>query len=348
MSLGRGGRLGWLGAVVALLTVLACGGAEDPASRATPQRTASATATVALANPLTPALFPTFSFVSDDHLAATATATGCPITPYVRQKLTDGTEMLRYETQGLRLYMDADDEGRWFVGLMGFHWESDTTVETTMLLSATAREDGTLVHGQSDWFGTEGYASIDFPRTGCWDVTAEVGERTIDFTVWVIPPTDRPLVRDQLDAREALRPWPVPAGCPATPLIGPVVSTSPRTYGHITYRVDGEQFRLAGDLDLLFEGENALRWYPDTWVEPLIDGTQLDGGLTVFVTSFIRSVDEAGEHAATTLLFPAPGCWQLRGVAGEQAVEATVYVYPVACRPPDEHGTAVTGVCEQP
>jgi hypothetical protein len=45
------------------------------------------------------------------------------------------------------------------------------------------------------------------------------------------------------------------------------------------------------------------------------------------------------------VVFPLPGCWELRGTAGEQEVEAVVYVYPAGCRPADEHATAVAGGC---
>jgi hypothetical protein len=163
-----------------------------------------------------------------------------------------------------------------------------------------------------------------------------------------MPELERPAIRAHLEARAALRPWDVPADCAVTELGDPLQSTSIRTLGQLFYSVEGTEMRLVGDLDLLFEGENVLRWYPDTWVEPAIEGRHVDGDAAALVMSFLRSVDEQGEHAATTVFFPVPGCWQLRGTAGERMVEAVVYVYPAGCRPPDEHATAVPGSCERP
>jgi hypothetical protein len=347
----RSSRLVWLLVVVVLLVASACGrGSDDEPS--TPRRTGTATATATgsgIVNPLAPQLFPTFTFISDDELMSTATVSGCPITPYVRVEQADGTTVqLRYEANGIRVFMDQDDEGRWYVGPMGFHWEADPPAAGEMVVSATSRDHGTRVRGESLDSNGEHYASIVFPEPGCWDVTANVGEQEVAFTVRVIPELERPAIRAQLEARAAARPWDVPADCAVTELGDPFQSTSIRTLGQLFYSVEGTGMRLSGDLDLLFEGENVLRWYPDTWVEPVIEGRQLDGNGTALVTSLIRSVDEQGEHAATTVLFPLPGCWQLTGADGERMVEAVVNVYPAGCRPSDDHSTAVPGNCEHP
>ena len=35
-----------------------------------------------------------------------------------------------------------------------------------------------------------------------------------------------------------------------------------------------------------------------------------------------------GAAYATGMIFPAPGCWRIQGAAGDQTLEAIIYVYP--------------------
>jgi hypothetical protein len=100
----------------------------------------------------------------------------------------------------------------------------------------------------------------------------------------------------------------------------------------LEYWLSGDGVTVRGQVDRLYEGENNLDWFLESWEEPTISGSLVDNPQVSLRHTGMRSSDERGEHWRSTVAFPAPGCWQLQAEAGAQSLDAIVYVYPAACR----------------
>jgi hypothetical protein len=48
-------------------------------------------------------------------------------------------------------------------------------------------------------------------------------------------------------------------------------------------------------------------------------------------SSLMPQTGAQGERWAATLLFPAPGCWEITGSTETGSLNATVYVFPLEC-----------------
>jgi hypothetical protein len=155
----------------------------------------------------------------------------------------------------------------------------------------------------------------------------------LTFTVFVLPFEERSDVEPLIADIEARTPYPVPTDCAVTPFDDVGLSLSATNRQRILYTIDGDGMSLTGNLALLYAGENTVRWYPDEWSTITLDAALAGSGTAALVTNEIRSSDHDGEHLATTFLFPAEGCWELTATTEDGAsLNATVYVYPDACR----------------
>jgi hypothetical protein len=297
------------------------GPAPGTATRASvPAATATAVETIPTPMPLV-------------DVTATAAASGCPMTPYTAVWVADdGAQVPRYEVDGLSVEPEPAWAGRWYAGSMLVLWASDAAGE--LLVEASRRDAAAEPVAFSDTIAANDVlvSELLFPDAGCWDVTATLGTRELAFTVNVLPFLERDDVQEELAVYSARIPYPPPAECATTPLAGPKYRRATGASTQLAYSVEGDGLRVDGELDALFAGENALRWYPEEWGEITVDGSDAAGSGAVGFAGYIRSADRYGEHWATTLLFPGPGCWQLHGAVGDQAVDLTVYVYPAECR----------------
>jgi hypothetical protein len=148
----------------------------------------------------------------------------------------------------------------------------------------------------------------------------------------VLPQSTRPDVLELVQQHQALAPYAPPATCAVTPVVGPSAHVTERSpYAQFEYSLEGNGLSLRGAPDLLFEGGNALAWFPNAWSDISIRGNLIgDAGVTLRSTG-IRTADERGEYWRSTVLFPAPGCWELHAAMGTQTLDAVVYVYPAEC-----------------
>jgi hypothetical protein len=352
-----GGRFVTLLSVLALalgVLLVACGGdgEDDPAATSVPP--------TATADPLTTPTAVVFEHDPDPQLteadvAATAEATGCPVSSYTQLDY-DMPQMPgpvpAFAGNGLASIPDPWLGGRWYEGPNYVHWESeeDGDLEITAEPRDGASAPVTLAANVSKEDG--GFTVLVLDDPGCWDVSASVRIWKLDFTIYVEPFEARSDMAPILADYESRIPWPVPADCAVTPIDDIGLSASSRAGQHLVYEVKGDGLSLAGELPLLFAGENDLRWYPDPWATLSVSGALAGGAVPVLVSSEIRSADQSGEYLATTLLFPSDGCYTLHAETEPTAtdpartLDVTVYVYPEACR--TVPGDPIPVTCTEP
>ena len=168
------------------------------------------------------------------------------------------------------------------------------------------------VRAQSFGNGADVTMNLDIPEPGCWQITGMAGSHTLQFVVNVLPQRARPDVQDLIQRHQGFAPFAPPLTCAVTAVVGPAAHVTERSpYAQFEYSLEGNGLSLRGAPDLLFEGENALAWFPNEWADISIRGNLIgDAGLTLRSTG-IRTADERGEYWRSTVLFPAPGCWEL-------------------------------------
>lgn len=136
----------------------------------------------------------------------------------------------------------------------------------------------------------------------------------------------------------------MPAGCAITPL--PPLSEG--SSGIAARWLRGSGIAAGSVAGAFYQGSGLIWWELDQRAPLTVTGH--------LVTDSARSVsvltDLSGSLStvyATSVSFPDPGCWQLQAQAGGQRFQATVYVYPKACRPPSmAQGSPATSPCEPP
>ena len=134
-------------------------------------------------------------------------------------------------------------------------------------------------------------------------------------------------------------PYPVPASCPAMPLVGP----QPRK-GFPAYWLDGKNLAAGTPIGVLFEGGNKVQWHAEHKGKLTIAGQRLDGPAPPLETRIVaidlsdRNAPDFGSIFSSETTFRAPGCWRIQAAAGDQALDTTVYVYPWSCRPDGMRG----------
>jgi hypothetical protein len=327
--------------IMALLTVgVACRGgqASDPtvAGVGSPAVATPPTATQAAFS------FPTVAPTPD--ISATQTASGCAMTPY-SGRYPDGIDpsytwetINWYSADGLWAQPDFFLGGGWYTGGMVVYWnqEFDGELNVSGKRLDGASQRSVTVLSQTFGNGVDVTMNLDIPEPGCWQITGTAGAHTLQFAVNVLPQRARPDVQELIRRHQALTPFAPPPTCAVTPIGDPSAHVTERSpFAQFEYALDGDGLSLRGTPDLLFEGENALAWFPEQWADVNIRGNLIgDAGLTLRSTG-IRTADERGEYWRSTVLFPAPGCWELHATAGTQTLDAVVYVYPAECHPDD-------------
>ncbi len=120
---------------------------------------------------------------------------------------------------------------------------------------------------------------------------------------------------------------PVPdGGCDVTPMTGLGLVD-----GVYTAWIEGNGVVIGVPGGLLYEGNNPVFWRGD------------DGEMQFYIASIERpeeetqtdlaaGTDEGGQVWSSWLTFESAGCWQVSAEQGDKRVDATVVVYPAACR----------------
>lgn len=109
------------------------------------------------------------------------------------------------------------------------------------------------------------------------------------------------------------------------------------------YWINGEGISLADPFTVYWAGEGSatdqthLDFYTDEDADFTVSGRTHDSDDQPFDLSLnftlVSRVERFGTAWQALTTFPAPGCWDIRAEAGDSTFEATVYVYPEACRP---------------
>jgi hypothetical protein len=281
---------------------------------------------------------------------ATATANNCAMTPYTNDAdPAAGGDGRWYEQAGFELYVVADDAGAWYAGGQ-LIFATSSAAGTLEINTRRLDGSGAPLSLSAQVTATQGFAgNLTLAEPGCWEITVKLRDapELLRVTVFVQPPTARPELAALIARHAALVPYPPPADCATTPLGDPKlrrVTVEPDT---LEYTIAGQGLSLRGDLSLLYDGVNELRWAPAVWSDIQVTGASLADPAITLRSDMMRSVDANGEFWRATTLFPAPGCWQLHAVAGTQTLDATVYVYPAECLPATSAATT-TVACEPP
>lgn len=103
-------------------------------------------------------------------------------------------------------------------------------------------------------------------------------------------------------------------------------------------------------IGVLFEGGNKIQWHLSTADALTATGERLDASappLTLEHVVGISNMTDVDSVYSSGVVFPAPGCWRMQAHAGAQTLDATVYVYPLACKPPNmrEPNESAAGPC---
>lgn len=133
------------------------------------------------------------------------------------------------------------------------------------------------------------------------------------------------------EAQKAFNVYPIPASCPTTSFVGPEERRS-----FPAWWLDGDDIAAGTPLGVLFQGWNKIQWQLSDAAPLMITGQRLHGpvqALKVDLLSGIGNGTTADDLYSSGTVFPAAGCWKLRADAEQQHLEATVYIYPFACKP---------------
>lgn len=125
------------------------------------------------------------------------------------------------------------------------------------------------------------------------------------------------------------QPYPIPTTCGVTSLVGPQTRR-----GFFAYWLDGDGLSAGNEVGLFFEGDNKIQWQaePQNAGDLAVTGKRIDVPESPPLVVKSTVIGVATWSTGTT--FPAPGCWRLHATVGTHTLDATVYVYPDACRPP--------------
>lgn len=140
-------------------------------------------------------------------------------------------------------------------------------------------------------------------------------------------------------------PFPPPASCPVTPW-----RAFERRRGFPAFWLDGDGMAAGVPVGaVLYEGAQKVQWQAEPGGDRALSvtGERLDGQAPAARAENPVLIG-VGTWSSSTV-FPAPGCWHLRGGDGVHTLAATVYVYPAACRPAAIGGLPSTPVpCRPP
>jgi len=197
---------------------------------------------------------------------------------------------------------------------------------------------------------------VMFPEPGCWELTASVRDMSLTIVVDVRPITERPDVRQAIERRDSVMPYPAPESC-GPGWDGPVDRTGTYTPNHMpvgfyspAYWIDLEGLSVRSYDGILWTNEPAsLSWIPAEWGDELsIKGRALDGGMALgYASDLMQRVGAIeGNFWDSALIFGTPGCWELTVELGETTQTFMVWVYPADCRRVE--GESLPDACQRP
>lgn len=293
-------------------------------------------------------------------IAATAQAAACAVTSPSEQTpsrwIGNPVQQVWYEDAELWVspvsYSGAnpalfdEDPGEWFAGssrltVVAPNWD-DTIEISGRSMDEQAGTVEFIVEGSHPDFGTTGVLSI--PEPGCWDLMISAGDQTFPLTIYALPFEERADVAWALGTRDTIQAGlhPIPTPCVVTE---PTLA-SPDAVAH--YWLYGDGIEVVFDPPGIFwAGEEVgTLWYPETWGDLELSGQLQEDPSITLRSSLMQQTSRQGERWAATLVFPAPGCWELTGRTLEGTLEATIYVYPSECR--HEAGEPLPDTCQAP
>jgi hypothetical protein len=165
-------------------------------------------------------------------------------------------------------------------------------------------------------------------------------------------PSTLPAASDdqRTEIEKSLNLYPAPASCATSPLVGPEERKR-----FPAWWLDGQGIAAGTPIGALFEGGNKIQWHLNTVAALTATGERLDASAPPLKLEHVEGIgtmiDDADSRYSSEVYFPAPGCWRIEAEAGQQTLEATVYVYPLACKPPNMRGpneAAPAGACVPP
>lgn len=343
--------------MLAMVLFSACMGDGD-----TSDGTPSATQPPGSASPQA-AESPTAGFVPTPTIdfAATAEAAGCAVTPASTDQ-PSGWESIEefpiwYSGSGIWIapYVPigltpaaADDEADWYAGesivsIVPFAPEIHEIEVVGRLASDASQEAEFEVQSQQMLFGASGLLMLPVP--GCWELEVTTGDATLMLTAYALPYEERPDVVWAVDGREALLTnlYPVPDSCAVTDL---VLADGGFGVAHYWLYSDGIELLLDPPAVFWAGAETDTIWYPEVEGDLEIEG-RLQGDASITLrSSLMPQTGAEGERWAATLLFPAPGCWEISGSTPDGSLEATIYVFPFECL--HEPGEPRPETCQTP
>jgi hypothetical protein len=290
--------------------------------------------------------------------ASTPVASGCDVTPAnpspPSRFLSDPTHKDWYgedlfwispiSIDGINPSL-PESETRWFMG--GTPLLGDWPFQAGDVFSITARRlDGPAdpVNVQQTSDAMINHIVVSFSEPGCWELTAGVRDLSLTIVVRVLPLADRPDMRQAIEKRDAVLPYPAPASC------GPGWGDPIDRLGNFgpAYWLDGDGISVRSYDGLLWANEPAmLDWFPEEWGEITIEGHALDSDMKLgYAADTMQQIGIQGNHWRSSLLFGASGCWELTATAGDAAATFTVWVYPAECR--REPGEPLPPACRPP
>lgn len=189
------------------------------------------------------------------------------------------------------------------------------------------------------------YLDFDFPQAGCWQIDVVSGNATLKVVAWVLPHDQRPDVARMLQNLKQLTPFSVPASCKVTPWVGPM-DVAPY---QAEYQIAGQGMSADTQQPVFFAGtEGLIELTPkdQSAPQPTLSGHANIMPAVPLRSSIIERGGESGTTWAATVIFTAPGCWQIQATAGSASLSAMIYVYPAECA--RQPGTPLPSGCKLP
>jgi hypothetical protein len=224
-----------------------------------------------------------------------------------------------------------EDPGIWFAGtsfltIVPPIWDDPIEISGGGMAGQSGEVEF-LIEDRHPDFGTVGLLTI--PEPGCWKLEVSAGAQAMALTVYAQPYEQRADVVWALAARdEALSAlYPIPADCAVTE---PALA-SPDGSAHFWYFGEGIE-TVYDPPGIFWAGEEVdMVWYTDPFGELTLTGELADDPSLLLRSSLMQQTGREGERWAATVVFPAPGCWEVTGSTPDSTMTVTVYAYPFEC-----------------
>ena len=183
------------------------------------------------------------------------------------------------------------------------------------------------------------WTTFEIPTPGCWSISAQAGDASLEIIVSVAPLEWRPDIV-YLERVAAARPYAPPDTCATSPLIGPETTSA---WYVAAYAAQADDMRMSINQAWLAAGRaESLHLIGPSLADSATIYAQQVGQALPFNLRSASSQSRFGD-----ITFPSAGCWDVVVETPARSTTFTVYVYPGDCAPVDSD-LRIPSSCREP